>query len=179
MALSSKNRQQLLTILAAVGVGLFIADRLIFTPLIAGWKERSARITELRKSVTQGEQLLQRGDRIRDRWQSMSTNTLPDDVSRAENLVLRAFERWSDESRISISGIKPQWKRSGEDFMTLECRADALGNIHALTRFLHSLEKDPLALRVESVEITSRDETGQQLALAIQVSGLLLNPQEP
>ena len=122
---------------------------------------------------------LQRGDRIRARWQSMSTNTLPDNVSGAENLVLRAFERWSDESRISISGIKPQWKRAGEDYMTLECRADAFGSIHALTRFLHSLEKDPLALRVESVEITSRDETGQQLALAIQVSGLLLNPQEP
>jgi len=176
---TTKNRQQLLTILAAVGVGLFIADKLVFTPLVAGWKERSTRIAELRKSVAQGEALIQRGNRIRDRWDSMRTNTLPDEVSAAENQVLKAFERWSDESRISISGIKPQWKRASDDYMTLECRADAFGTIHALTRFLHSLEKDPLALRVESVEITARDETGQQLALAIQVSGLLLNPQEP
>ena len=177
--MTTKNRQQLLTILAAVGVGLFIADKLVFTPLVAGWKERSTRIAELRKSVAQGEALIQRGNRIRDRWDSMRTNTLPDEVSAAENQVLKAFERWSDESRISISGIKPQWKRASDDYMTLECRADAFGTIHALTRFLHSLEKDPLALRVESVEITARDETGQQLALAIQVSGLLLNPQEP
>jgi len=176
---TTKNRQQLLTILAAVGIGLFIADKLVFTPLVAGWKERSTRIAELRKSVAQGEALIQRGNRIRDRWDSMRTNTLPDEVSAAENQVLKAFERWSDESRISISGIKPQWKRASDDYMTLECRADAFGTIHALTRFLHSLEKDPLALRVESVEITARDETGQQLALAIQVSGLLLNPQEP
>ena len=49
----------------------------------------------------------------------------------------------------------------------------------ALTRFLYEVEKDPLALRVESVEITSRDNDGQQLSLALQVSGLLLNPQQP
>lgn len=177
--MKTKNRQQLLALLAAAGVALFLADRLVVSPLLAGWKERSAQIAQLRKSVTQGEQLVRRSDRIRDRWDSMRTNTLPDEVSAAENQVLKAFERWSDDSRISISGIKPQWKRTDDDFMTLECRADAYGSIHDLTRFLHSLEKDPLALRVESVEITSRDETGQQLALAIQVSGLLLNPQEP
>jgi hypothetical protein len=174
-----KNRPQFLAILAGAVVGLLVADKLIITPLTAGWKERATRIAELRKSVTQGEQLILRGDRIRERWDSMRTNTLPDDVSSAENQVLKAFERWSDDSRISVSGIKPQWKRATEEYMTLECRADAFGNVHALTRFLYSLEKDPLALRVESVEITSRDETGQQLALAIQVSGLLLNPQEP
>jgi hypothetical protein len=176
---TTRNRQQWLVIAALTVVGLFLADRLIITPLIAGWRERSARIEELRKSIAKGEGLVQRGDRIRERWDTMRTNALPDNVSTAENQVLRAFERWSEESRISISGIKPQWKRAGEDFMTFECRADAFGSIHALTRFLHALEKDPLALRVESVEITARDESGQQLALAIQVSALLLNPQEP
>jgi hypothetical protein len=109
----------------------------------------------------------------------MRTNTLPDDISASENLVLKAFERWSDNSNISISGIKPQWKRVSEDYMTLECRADAFGSIQALSQFLYNVEKDPLALKVESVEITPRDENGRQLSLALQVSGLLLNSQEP
>ena len=60
--------------------------------------------------------------------------------------------------------------------MTLECRADAAGSLPALTRFLYEAEKDPLALKVEAVEITARDNDGQQLSLALQVSGLLLNP---
>jgi phosphoribosyl-AMP cyclohydrolase len=63
--------------------------------------------------------------------------------------------------------------------MTLECRADASGNIQALTRFLYDVEQDPMAFKVEIVEITSHDNNGQQLSLALQVSGLLLNPQEP
>jgi hypothetical protein len=174
-----KNRQKLLTIGAIIGVSLLVADKLVISPLAAGWKERSARIAELKKSVMQGELLVDRGDQIRQRWDGMRTNTLPDDVSLAENDVLKAFERWSQDSRISISSIKPQWKRTSEEFMTLDCRADAFGTIQALSEFLYNVDKDPLALRVESVEITSRDETGQQLALAIQVSGLLLAPQEP
>jgi hypothetical protein len=174
-----KNRQQLLGIAAVIGVAILVSDKLIITPLINGWKARSERIAELKKSVNQGNLLLLREQAIRNRWDSMRTNTLPDNISAAENEVLQAFERWSQDSRISISSIKPQWKRAGEDYMTLECRADAFGNMQTLTRFLYDVEKDPLALKVDSVEITSRDNDGQQLSLALQVSGLLLNPEAP
>jgi hypothetical protein len=174
-----KNRQQILVLLAAAGVALLVADRLVITPLTRAWKERATRIADLKKSVSQGALLLQREQAIRHRWDRMKTNTLPDNVSAAENEVLKAFERWSQDSRISISAIKPQWKRPAEDYVTLECRADAFGSIEALTRFLYQVEKDPLALKVEAVEITSRDNEGRQLSLALQVSGLVLNPQTP
>ena len=169
-----KNRQKMLVILAAVGVGFLLGDKLIVTPLTAGWQARSKQIAELTKQVNQGSLLVSRESVIRDRWDQMRTNTLPEEVSAAENEVLQAFERWSQASRISISSIKPQWKRAGEDFMTLECRADAFGSIEALTRFLYEVEKDPLALRVEAVEINARDNDGQQLGIGLQVSGLQL-----
>src|SRR5205085_2668773 len=95
----------------------------------------------------------------------------------AENLMFRAFDRWTQASRITMAGIKPQWKRSSdENYMTYECRADAIGDMASITRFLFELEKDPMALKVESVEISSRDNNGRQLSLGVQVSGLLLNP---
>ena len=115
---------------------------------------------------------------IRSRWDGMRTNTLPNNVSAAVSEVLKAFYRWSQDSGISISSTKPQWKRNSDDYMTLECRAEAFGTMPALTRFLYELEKDPLPLKVEAVEISSRDNDGQQLSLALQVSGLLLNPPE-
>jgi hypothetical protein len=174
-----KNRPRALAIAAIAGVALLVSDRLVINPLLRGWRERATRIAELEKSVNQGALLQQRGPLIRERWDRMRTNALPDNVSAAENEVLKAVERWSEDSRISISAIKPQWKRAGEDYMTLEIRADAFGSIQALTRFLYNVEKDPLALKVEAVEITSRDNDGQQLSLALQVSGLLLHPAEP
>ena len=169
-----KNRQQWLIILAATGAALLIGDKLIITPLTASWQERSKQIAELTQQVKQGSLLVSRDSVIRTRWDQMRNGTLPEEVSAAENEVLQAFERWSQESRISISSIKPQWKRTGDDFMTLECRADAFGSIQALTRFLYEVEKDPLALRVEAVEITARDNDGQQLSVGLQVSGLQL-----
>jgi hypothetical protein len=172
------NRQQLLVIVAIAGIALLAADRLLVTPLSRIWKERSVQIAELKKSMTQGELLLERDAVIREHWESMRTNTLPNDLSAAENEVLKAFDRWSQKSRISVSSIRPQWKRGAEDHMLLECRADAFGNIESVTSFLHEMEKDPLAIRVESVEIAARDNNGQQLALAVQASALMLIAEE-
>jgi len=171
------NRQQLLAIMAIAVIALWIGDKVVFSPLTGLWKDRVKQIDELRKSVNQGNLLLERERSIRNRWAGMRTNTLPNNTSAAENLVLKAFDRWSQESRISVTSIKPQWKHNADEYMTLECRVDAFGSLSTLTRFLYDVEKDPLALKVDAVEITTRDNEGQQLSLALQVSGLLLNAQ--
>ena len=173
------QRQQLLSIVAIAAVAIWAGDRLVVSPLTKMWKARAAQITDLRKSVNQGSLVLAREQSIRSSWASMETNTLAGQSSVAENQVLKAFERWSQDSRVSITSIKPQWKQKDDDHSTLECRVDAFGSIQALTRFLYELEKDPLALKVEAVEVTARDNTGQQLSLALQVNGLLLNPPAP
>lgn len=170
-----KNRKQILVIAAALGIVGLLGDRLVFSPMVRKWRERSQQIVDLSKQVTQGSAVLERDATIRDRWTSMRTNTLPENVSAAENQLIQGFERWSKVSRISISSIKPQWKRAADDYMTLECHADAFGTIQALNRFLYELEKDSLALRVEAVEISARDNDGLQLGLGLQVSGLQLS----
>src|SRR5438046_3009052 len=155
-----KNRQQILGVVAIAAVALFASDKLLISPLTRSWKERAARLVDLKKSVSQGKLLLDREAPIRERWESMRTNMLPSNLSVAESKVLKAFDRWSQEARLKISSIKPQWKRAGEEYMTLECRADAIGSMDALTRFLYEVEKDPLALRLEAIEITSHDNDG-------------------
>ena len=170
------NRQQILAIAAIAVVAIWAGDKLVFSPLAGLWKQRATQIADLRKSVNQGGLLMSRSQSIRSRWQSMRTNTLPTETSTAENRILNAFERWSQDSRMSVTSIKPQWKHNADDYVTLECRVDGFGNLSSLTRFLYDVEKDPMALKVEAVEITARDNDGQQLSLALQVSGLLLTP---
>ena len=170
------NRHQFLGIVAIVALALLVGDRLVISPLTAAWKERSSRIANLQRSVSQGSLLLDREASIRSRWSSMRTNTLASEVSAAENQALSAFDRWSRESRIGINSIKPQWRRYAEDYATLECRVDAFGSLPALTRFLYEIEKSPVALKVDAVEITSRDDRGDQLTLGLQISGLQLHP---
>ena len=175
----TKNRQQLLAVIALAAVLFLVGDRLIITPLTAAWKNRSERIATLQRNIEQGSLLIERQAMIEERWGTMSTNTLPENMSAAENLVLKAFDRWSQESRISIVSLKPQWRQAEDDYLTLQCRAEGFGSIQALTRFLYEMEKDPLALKIDSVEMNARDKEGRQLALAVQVSGLVLTEDEP
>ena len=173
-----KNRQQLLTIGALAVVALFAADKLLISPLANFWKERSKQIAELRKKVEDGNQLIKHEQSWRSRWDQMRKNTLPNNPSIAEQQVLGAFDRWSQTNRVSITSINPQWKHDADEYTTLQCRVEAAGSLSALSRFLYDIEKDPMALKLEIVELSSRDNEGQQLALGLQVSGLVLTPQE-
>jgi hypothetical protein len=173
MNFNLQNRQQWLTVLALVAVGLWAGDKLLLTPLTKNWRERTARVTELRKSISQGNQLLERERSIRERWQTMQTNTLPTDAT-----VLKALDRWSEDSRISITSIQPQWKHTADEYMTFECRVDGFGSLATITRFLYEIEKDPVAVKVDLMTLSARDNEGSQITLGLQVSGLRLSATE-
>ena len=168
------NRQQLLGIAAIAAVALWAATQLIFSPLYGVWKARAKHIAELKQSVSEGNRVLANGMKTRNEWTFMHSNMLSNEVSAAESQMLKAFDRWERDSGVSINGRRPQWKKGDDLYMTLECRADASGDISSLTRFIYEIEKDPLGAKVDSVEITSRNTDGQQLTLGLLVSGLQL-----
>ena len=174
-----KNRQQMLALAAGAVVALLIADKIVIEPLIGSWTQRAKDIASLRKKVDDGRSLLRREQSLRGRWEQMQTNTLPNNPSLAELKVLKAFDQWSQGSRVVMNSISHQWKHDSDDYTTLECRVEATGGLSALSRFLHDIENDPMALKLQNVEISSRDNTGQQLTLGLQISGLVLTPQEP
>jgi hypothetical protein len=170
-----KNRQQLLIIGAVVAIALFAGDQLILSPIIKVWGTRATRVAELRKKITDGKMLVQREQSIRGRWGQMSRNALPSNTSAAEQQVFKAIDLWAQNSGVAISAITPQWKHDSDDYMTFECRVDAAGDLGKLSHFLYSVERDPMALKLELVELGARDKEGQQLSLGLQLSGLVLN----
>lgn len=179
MKLNATNRQRLLVILAGAGVLLLVLDRAVLTPLTNNWHARTAEIARLTKDVAAGRGTVERGPRTQSLWREMESQALPKDPAQAEQQLISSFDRWGRESRIEVSSIKPQWKRGTTDrYSVLECRIDASGSLATLTRFLYEVEHSPLALRIESLELTTRDPQGQRLTLALLVSGLRLAPLE-
>jgi hypothetical protein len=182
--METKDRQKILLITAASGLALLIANSAIFGPLQSGWTSRSKEIATLKQNVADGRNLLLRKDRLQSRWQSMQTNTLPNDQTSAGSALLKAVYRWGQDSGTSIDQVTPQWKSEQDAdnknvITTMECHADATGNMRSILRFLWDLESDPVGLKVEDVVISSRDNDGQQLSLGIQMSGLVLGPPQP
>jgi Tfp pilus assembly protein PilO len=174
----TKNRQQLLAVIAITAVALLAADRLIRAPLYSSWLRAGSEIALLRKQVAEGKSWIQRESSLRSRWQTMSGSALPNNPSTTEQKVLKALDRWCRDSGIKRDSFTPQWKHDSDNYTTLECRIEASGKLSSVTRFLYEIEKDPMALRLENVELSTRDNEGQLLALGLQISALVLNPQE-
>ena len=173
-----KNRQQLLVVLTVIVVALFAGDRLVLSPFLKAWNGRATRISDLRQKITDAKMLVQREQSIRGRWQQMTNNVLPNNTSAAEQRVFQAIDVWAQSSGVAISAITPQWKHDNDDYMTFECRVDAAGDLGKLSRFLYSVESDPMPLKLELVELGARDKEGQQLSLGLQLSGLVLTAQK-
>ena len=174
-----KNRQKVLMIVAGAGLLLLLGDSFVFEPLTQSWKARSERIEKLRQDVSSGESKIKSERAIRGHWAQMRTNALPADASLAEAQLQKAFARWERASGVTRVSLKPQWKQPEDDYMTLECRADYTGDMDRLLQFLYQVEKDPMGLKVDNVEITTKDDSGRQLALGLQISGLQLGTNQP
>lgn len=173
------DRQRLLLIGAGAVVALYILDSAVFTPLIATWKAHSAEIVKLQASVRDGRSLIERGPQLERTWSEMQANALPKDAAQAQQDVISAITRWGLANNVELPSIRPQWKRGANDrYSLLECRVDATGSLATLARFMYEVEHSPLALKVDSVELTARDEGGSRLALGLIVSGLRLSPLE-
>ncbi|HHY84485.1 MAG TPA: hypothetical protein GYA07_02955 [Verrucomicrobia bacterium] len=171
----TSNRQKLLIILTAVVAGLFAGDKLVYTPLKNWWKSREAEIERLREEIAEGRELIDRGDAVRTRWADMRRNMLPNNQS-AQGTLLNALQEWAEESGISVTALNPQWMED-ENYRTLDCRVDAEGSLWQVTRFIYNIEKGPMGLKLNSVDITSKDGTGRRLTLVLEISGLVLAAQ--
>ena len=179
MKITASNRQRLLLVGAIAAIALLLGDRMVLTPLTNAWRSRTAEISKLQKNVFDGRGAIARAASTQARWQEMQTQALPKEPAQAEQDLISAFDRWGRASNAELGSIKPQWKRGANSrYSLLECRVDASGSLATLTRFLYEVEKSSLALRIESIELTSRDDFGQKLTLGLLVSGLRLTPLE-
>ncbi|MFM7556493.1 MAG: hypothetical protein ACKPAH_14515, partial [Verrucomicrobiota bacterium] len=106
----------------------------------------------------------------------LRTNALPAEASEAEQRLLRACDEWARASGAQIVDRMPQWKGDEPAYQMLRCRLEAAGSLASLTQFLQRMEEGPLAVKLDSLQLLSRDIAGRQLTLGLQVNGLVLNP---
>ncbi len=183
MKINLQNRQKVLTIGAALVVGLLIADSLIIEPLIKSWKDREAQIKVLTQKIGDGKKLLKLEASIRSLWSNMRSNALPNNFSEANRMVLGSVNRWVERSGIILNANNPSppvqpRSATDEDYMTLECRSDVNGGMMNVARFIFELERDPLAIKIEDIDLLTKDDKGQQLSLGVRFTGLLFTSEQ-
>lgn len=179
-----QNRQKKLFIVVGVMVGLYVANSWIYEPLTNKWLDGRKQIKSLKDEVDKYTRLNNQKYRLQKKWQHMKDNALPADRSQAGIVFLQAKDRWEQTSGVKIDEFSPQIKNdedpdTREPITTLECRTVANGNMRNLLGFLFAVENDPMGVKLEDVDISSKDSNGQQLSLGLTMSGLVLGqPQQ-
>jgi hypothetical protein len=175
-----KSNERTLMIAAMLCLGLLAGKQLVWKPVKAGWDRRAARITELDTKLFRGERLLESEEKVDREWTAMRAQSLPGSSADAESRVLAAVNRWSGESRMTVTSQRPRWlPTEPEEGGRLEVRVSGNGDMRSISRFLYELERDPLALRLEDVTIQARDERGTALTLDARLTGLVVPEEAP
>ena len=178
--METKKREKMLLIGVAACVGIYLANLLLVTPLCASWSGRRDKINNLRNTIQKGRDTMASAQTITDRWNQMCTNTLSVNQTVAESQLFKAFQGWAVSNRVVLAAQKPQPKEADDpqaDYSLEEWHADVTGSLEPIFNFLYAVESSPLGLKVDSIELSARDDYGRQLALGLTVSGLILNPQ--
>lgn len=179
MKLDLPDRQRWLVIATATMVALFILDRAVIGPLTATWQAHSAEIGRLQKAVAAGKGTIARETQLNRVWSEMESSAMPKEPAQAEYAVYTALDQWQRAANIEVTSVRTQWKRGTTDrFSLCEFRVDAIGSMTNLSRFIYDLERSALPLRVDSLELTARDENGQRLSLGLIITALRLSPLE-
>lgn len=170
----SNRGKRLIMVVVMICVGLLIVDKLILGAVVAGWKSRAQRIGDLEKKLQDGERLITHNKADYEKqWAYMLKNSLPPERSDAEQLIYNAMGQWS-KFGLTVTSQRPQWITDRDNNTRIEFRVVATGSMESIARFLYNVERDSRGLRVQDVEISSKDETGKNLSMSVLLTGVVL-----
>jgi hypothetical protein len=171
------RRERYIVIGTVVVVGLLALDRLLLTPLIERRQVIDAQMRLAREEVSRNTQLLDNRIRLNRKWNEMSGATLKTDGSTAESQIIRAANDWAGESGLNLSSVKPERAEKEKQFMKITFRANATGNMAAISKFMWRLQTSKVPIRVTDLSITTRRDGVDDLSLDLGISTLYLPPE--
>jgi hypothetical protein len=172
--METKNREKMLAILAGGALALLVLNYLVVSPLIDSWQSRTKQIKDLKTRIADGALLIRRQEVVESRWDDMRTNALDSNPAAAERQLFTAFDQWVKKSGVTEGSFRPQLQETDDNYSTIDCRADVSGDMQTLAKFFYNMEKDPLGVKIEAFELTSRDDNARQMTLGLELSGLVL-----
>ena len=177
--METKKREKILLAATGAVAVLWLLNLLVVSPLIDSWRNRAREIVRLKEQLANGVSLVRRESTIRDRWDNMRANALSNNATAAERQLFTAFDHWVTAGGVTEGSFRPQVQEGDTNFTTVDCRSDVSGSLENVRDFVRAMSKDPLADKVESFELTTKDDNGRQLTLGLSLSGLILTDSDP
>jgi Tfp pilus assembly protein PilO len=164
------RRERWIAAIALATVALLVGDRWVFTPLADRYRADAQRAATLELEQIEAERLMQRRGRLQREWTRRLAAGVGLDVSAAEGALLTSIGRWASEAGVSLTSMKPDRSEAKEDLTRIACRLSARGSMASIGRFCWRLETAEMPLRIESLRLSARDSTVDELTATLDVS---------
>ena len=170
------QREKLLTILVAAVIGLLTLDRYVISPLWAGALSLADQRQQLLSQLDQARRLIETQPRLEARWRAMVDAGLTDNPAEAESQFLSALRDWSEQAGLALASIKPERAKVEKDLGELRFVAVGQGKMRAVARFLWLVESAEMPVRINKLQVASRQEGDQTLSMTLHLSTLYRLP---
>ena len=166
------KRERLIALAALVIVALLPADRFVLTPVVN--KLSSARDTRqgMLDQLQEAETLFERRRVTEKTWRQFGSGGIETE-SQAESRVLHAVGQWAQDSRLTLTAVRPQRLSSeNSDLQEMTVSVTGTGGLQAATRFLWNVEQAGLPVKIKDIQLGSANDTGNEMSLQVRLSTL-------
>lgn len=175
MSLTPKQRQRLLFTIALVTFGLLAADRVLFTPLFKWWSQGNERIATLQADLAKDRALLEQAKAWQDRLHRIEEAMYRGSDAEIEGALMGQISSQASRYGVAIGTLRPQWQEAdAAGPRRLQLRMTASGGTAAVVPFLLALETAPRPVRLSTLVLRAKNETGIELEAESQVEAAVL-----
>jgi len=158
-------------------VGGLLLDRLLVTPGLKRLAETKNQKRELLAELTEARNLFERRRLLERKWKTMLSDGLQNDAE-AESRVARALDEWSQDTRLTLTSVKPERVAGDKGLKEMAFVVAGRGQLSAVVRFLYKVETAELPIKVKDMQLGSTSESGDSMSLQLRLSALYLGAEE-
>lgn len=159
-------------LLTVIVVGALLADKVVFTPALAKFRETENHKQTLLAQINEARSLFERRRLMERKWKAMVADGLQNDAE-AESRMVRALDKWSQEARLTLTSLKPERLASDKGLKEMTFVVVGRGRLDAMARFLWQIETAELPVKVKYV-VLGASEADESMSLELGLSSLYL-----
>ena len=178
--MTQDQRKRLLYAVAGATFGLLLADRLAFTPLYNHWRQTEDRLAGLRSELEKDRGLVEAAAAWKERMTRVEASMYQGGDAEVERQVMGQISAQASRYGVAIGTLRPQWQEAdAAGPRRLQLRMTASGGTAAVVPFLVALETSPKPVRLGTLVLRSKNETGIELEAESQIEVAVLPPATP
>lgn len=167
------KRERLLAIATVLVLGALALNAIVIDPAVKKRRETADKRLELEAQVAEAQNIFDRRKLLERKWKGLLDGMQTD--ADAESRIARALNEWAGQTRLEVASVKPD-RRAGEKGMNEVTFALAgQGTLQAVASFLYRVETSELPVKVTSVTLGSRSESGDSMSLDLRISAVYVD----